>query len=163
MLRLIARVARVVCSSSTIAIATFSRALLFVACGFAFQWSLKLLSRPVYAVGRGSESLQSHIEQGAARHTTYRDLATLPSEASQTAQPRASTSAAPPRAPTAETQAGKQASRTEPARRQRDTQAQPSVQEEGSGYLSTESDSDTGTNKKTQVCWWQIWWLHVAV
>ena len=119
-----------------------------------FNGHSNALSRRVYALGRGREVLRSQFEQGASSHTTYRDLATLPSEASQRAQPRASTSAAPPRAPIA--QAGKQASRTEHAIGQRATQAQPSVQEEGSGYLSTESDSDTGTNKKIQVGWWQI-------
>ena len=130
------------------------RAPLFVTCASACQRSLSSLSRRVYAVGRVSEVLQSQFEQGASRPTTYHDqLATLPSEVSLRAQPRASPSAAP-RPPTAETQAGKLASQTQPAIGQRATQAQPSTQEEGSGYLSTESDSDTGTNKKTQVCWW---------
>ena len=113
------------------------------------------LSPGFYAVGRGSENLPFRFEKGASKLTTCHDLATLPSEASQRAQPRASTSAALPPL-TAETQANKQAARTEPATGQRATQAQPSVQEEGSGYMSTESDSDTGTNKKTQVRWWQL-------
>ena len=126
-----------------------SRASLSVA--FAFQQSLKFSQPRLHAVGRGSEILHSRFEKGVSNYTTY-DLATLPSETSQGAQPRASTSAAPPRPPTVESQEGKQASRTAPATGPRTTQAQPSVQEEGSGYLSTESDSDTGTNKKTQVC-----------
>ena len=121
---------------------------------FCVQWP-EWFRLWVHTVGRGSEVLQSHFEYEASRHTTYHDLAILRPEASQSTQPRASSSAAPPRPPpTAETQAGKQ-TRVQLATGLPATQAQ-SVQEEGSGYMSTESDSDTGTKRRTQVCFWQF-------
>ena len=51
----------------------------------------------------------------------------------------------------AEVQAGKQMSREQSNSRVPTAQAQP-IQEEASGYASTESDSDTGTNDRVQVC-----------
>lgn len=50
----------------------------------------------------------------------------------------------------AEVQAGKQTSREQPNSGLPAAQAQP-IQEEASGYASTESDSDTGTNDRVQV------------
>lgn len=146
-------VVRVVCSSSTSAIAIFlPRTLCFWPVALRYSVHTSFVSCELYAVGQSSELLPSRFELGASRHTTYHDLATLPSEGNQRAQPRARSSAASARPPIAENQVGKEASLTEPATGQRPTQAQSGVQEEGSGYLSTESDSDTGTNKKTQVC-----------
>lgn len=107
----------------------------------------------VHAAGRNSKVLLSQFEQGA---TTSHDRATSPPEASQSTQHRASTSGAPSRCPsTAETHESEQTSRTQPATGLPATQAQP-VQAEGSGYMSTESDSDTGTNKRTQVICWVV-------
>ena len=96
------------------------------------------------------------VSQGPSRYTSNHDLPNSRSEArsaNQSTQLRAHGSAAMSRPPLpAEAQASRQTSREQPVGRLPDPQAQP-MQEAGSGYASTESDSDTGTNERAQVCW----------
>ncbi|KAL3132495.1 hypothetical protein ABBQ32_009041 [Trebouxia sp. C0010 RCD-2024] len=100
--------------------------------------------------GRSSKFPLSQFEQGA---TSSQDQAISPPGARQGTQPHASSSGAPSRPlSTAETREGQQISRAQSAIGSSAivaTQAQP-LQTEGSGYMSTESDTDSGTTKQTQ-------------
>ena len=106
------------------------------------------------AAERGSSASPSPLSEGRSRYTSNHDLANSRSNAkstSQSTQLRAASSAtaAKPPLPT-EFQACRQTSRDQPPTRLPAQQAQP-LQEEGSGYMDTESDSDTGATDKAQV------------
>ena len=102
---------------------------------------------------RGSRD-PPHPDQAATKYFSHPSMP-MPCPAprpvkypSQWRGPAAAAASHPPQAP--EPQLHRQVVREQPAERPAAEQPQP-IQEEGSGYMSTESDSDTDTNPKAPV------------
>lgn len=100
---------------------------------------------------RGSRGVPVQMQAGQSRYVSQHEVAIpcpAPKPDRHPSQWRAPAAAASKAQHMPEPQPGRQVAREQPFTRP----TQQSVQDEGSGYMSTESDSDTGTNDKAQVC-----------